>query len=37
MIPLIVVGVVVVGWALFPFIHPIVKAHVAHSKVRYHG
>lgn len=25
----------IVGWLSFPFIHPIVKAHIAGSKVKY--
>ncbi|AUV61809.1 hypothetical protein FDJ28_gp63 [Pseudomonas phage Bjorn] len=35
MITLIVVSVVLCGWALFPVIHPIVKAHIAATVVRY--
>lgn len=30
-----VTQLVIVGWLTFPFIHPIIKAHIAHSKVKY--
>ncbi|WP_257788444.1 hypothetical protein [Pseudomonas tolaasii] len=25
----------IIGWLTFPFVHPIVKAHIAGSKVKY--
>ena len=30
-----VIQLAIIGWLTFPFIHPIIKAHIAGSKVKY--